>query len=109
MSETFHIKQGDSAPNLRAILKNPDGTAASLVGSTVRFSMRTSGGAVIVSRQPCALVDAPNGVVEYDWQDGDTDTGATHLGEFEVTYSDGSIETFPNDGFVRIMITKQIA
>jgi len=48
------------------------------------------------------------GRVRYAWQTGDTDTPGTFQGEFEVTYSTGEIETFPNDGFLAIEIIDDI-
>ena len=47
--------------------------------------------------------------VGYAWQTGDTDIPGTFQSEFEVTYSTGEIETFPNDGFLAIEIIDDIA
>lgn len=107
MSERFYIKQGDTAPNLRVTLKDPDDTAVNLVGATVTFSMR-DGSTAILTKEACTLVDAANGVVEYVWQSGDTDNAGTHAAEFEVVYADSKIETFPNSGFFRVQISKQV-
>lgn len=109
MAESFYIKQGDTAPALRATLKDPDGTAVDLTGATVKFSMRTASGTVLVNKQSVTLVTANAGIVEYAWQAGDTDTAGTHLGEFEVTHTDATVETFPNDSYARVIVTPQVA
>jgi uncharacterized protein YfaS (alpha-2-macroglobulin family) len=50
--------------------------------------------------------DAPNGVVRYSWGTDDTDEAGRYRAEFEVTYADGSVETFPNDGFHDVVLTR---
>lgn len=109
MAEDFYIKQGDTAPALRATLKDPAGTAVDLTGATVKFSLRTASGTVLVNKQSVTIVTAGSGVVEYAWQAGDTDTAGTLLAEFEVTYSDSTVETFPNDSYTRVIVARQIA
>ena len=46
--------------------------------------------------------------MKYVWQTGDTDTAGTFQGEFEVTYTSGEIETFPNDGYIGIEVLADI-
>lgn len=38
----------------------------------------------------------------------DTDTAGRFEAEFEVTYADGAVETFPNDGFIVVQIGPDI-
>jgi hypothetical protein len=55
---------------------------------------------------PCTILDAATGLVEvdcgtdeeYDWLPSRPDTGEW-LVEFEVTYIDGTVLTWPNDGY----------
>jgi len=54
------------------------------------------------------IVDATGGIVQYDWQTGDTDTVGTYNVEFEVTYSDSSIETFPNNGNKVVSVVREL-
>ena len=54
------------------------------------------------------VLDDDAGRVRYAWQTGDTDTPGTFQVEFEVEYSTGEIETFPNDGFLAIEIIDDI-
>jgi hypothetical protein len=54
--------------------------------------------------------DPTLGEVEYEWQPGDTDIAGNFLGEFDVLYTNGKTETFPNgeQGFP-IKITAQLS
>jgi hypothetical protein len=51
---------------------------------------------------------ASSGDVSYEWQSGDTDAIGTYYGEFVVTYSDGTVETFPKNGSYDIHIQEDI-
>ena len=42
---SFYIKQNDTAPSLKATLKDGDGNVINLTDASVRFHMRTVGGA----------------------------------------------------------------
>lgn len=107
---TFYIKQNDTAPALRAQLKDGDGDGVTLTGATIRFHMKRIGGnTVVVDAAADAVVSAvTTGLVQYDWSAADTASVGTYHGEFEVTFSDGSIETFPNNGFITIEVTDDI-
>ena len=69
--------------------------------------MKAIGGDVVLDQQ-MTITDAEGGVVQYDWQAGDTDTVGTYYVEFEVTYSDASVETFPNNGSLPLVITREL-
>jgi len=105
---TFWIKQNDTSPPLRAQLKDGDEVPIVLTGASVRFHMRTLAGATVVDAA-AALENASNGIVQYNWQAADTATIGSYQAEFEVTYSDTTIETFPNSGYIRVEITDDIA
>ena len=102
MATTFYIKQNDTKPSLAAQLLS-DGSAVDLTGATVKFHMGSSVDAA------ATIVDAATGNVRYDWSAADTTTSGTFNAEFEVTFSDGTIETFPNDEHLHIVITEEVA
>ena len=108
MAETFNLKRGDTSPSLLYAL---DPASVDLTGATVRFNMRpTTGGVVKVSRAIATVVtETGTPTIRYDWTAQDTDTSGTYDGEFEVTYAGGAVETFPNTGFIKIVIAKDIA
>jgi uncharacterized protein YfaS (alpha-2-macroglobulin family) len=88
-------------------LKDADSNPIDLTGANVRFHMKAIGGAIKVDAA-MTIVDQNNGTVRYDWNTGDTDTVGTYEVEFEVTYSDGAIETFPNKGSLALNVTKEL-
>jgi hypothetical protein len=105
----FVIKQGDTSPSLMVNLLDSSRQSADLTGSTVLFHFRRVRGTTVVTTAPAVIVDAGAGQVRYDWRAQDTATAGDYEGEFEVTYADGSIETFPNEGFIEISMPEQIA
>lgn len=105
---TFYVKQNDTAPSIRATLKDGDDDAIDLTGASVRFHMRSIGGTSAKVDSAATVVTAASGIVQYDWVAADTDTVGTYQAEFEVTYSDTRIETFPNNGYIVVEITDDI-
>jgi hypothetical protein len=107
MIATFHLKQNDTSP---ALLYRLD-PAVNLAGATVVFNMRPRGGGTVVVDREAASIDGDpaNGVVRYDWDPADTAAAGRFEAEFEVTYTDGTVETFPNDGFIVVQIGGDIA
>ena len=103
----FSIKQNDTSPSLQATLKDAAQSPVNLSGSTVMFHMKSVDGTVKVN-QPMTITDANGGVVQYDWQAVDTDTVGTYYVEFEVTYADTSIETFPNNGNRVVSVVREL-
>ena len=103
----FSIKQNDTSPSLQATLKDAAQSPVILSGATVKFHMKSVDGTVKVD-QPMTITDANGGVVQYDWQAVDTDTVGTYYVEFEVTYADTSIETFPNNGNRVVSVVREL-
>lgn len=103
----FTIKQNDTSPALQATLKDYSEAAVSLVGATVRFHMKDLSGSIVIDAA-MTVTNASGGVVRYNWQAADTDTAGTYSAEFEVTYSDLSVETFPNTDNIAIVITPEL-
>lgn len=104
---SFFIKQNDTSPSLLATLKDFDGNTINLTGATVRFHMKDLNGTVKID-QPMTVPNPTLGMVRYDWVVGDTDTVGTYYVEFEVTYADNSVETFPNNGNKTISVVREL-
>ena len=97
----FVIKRGDTSPALRFALL-PD--SVSLAGASVRFQIRLRGGVTLIDREAVIESVYQPAVVAHAWQSGETDTPDRYEAEFRVTYMDGTIETFPNLGFIEVFI-----
>ena len=104
---TFRIKQNDTSPQIEAVLSSAAGTPIDLNGASVRFHMRRAGAAVVIDAA-ATIVTAAAGLVRYSWTAGDTDTAGSYQAEFEVTYSDATVETFPNTANLEIVIMEDV-
>jgi hypothetical protein len=105
---TFYIKQNDTSPAMLATLKDGDEQVVELSGSTVRFHMRAMGETDVTVDAAASIYDVDAGQVSYEWSASDTATVGSYQAEFEVTNTDGTIETFPNNGYIRVEITDDI-
>lgn len=108
----FVIKTTATQPNIVAVLKEDDGTAVDLTGATVNFKMKRPGADSTTIDDGVIVTDAENGVVTYQWKDGDTDTADTYNAEFAVDYSGGSPvepdEFFPSDEYLHVNIIESL-
>lgn len=101
MSNTFYIKRGDTSPKLVYTLEK----VASLVGATAVFNMRpvTARGADRIERAAATIEDT-GGVLGFAFTEPQTAVAGVYHGEFEVTYGDSTIETFPNTGYITVKV-----
>src|SRR6056300_138460 len=110
MAATFYIKQNDTAPSIEAVLTDANGRARSMANaSAIKFNMSTENGTNIISGGAGAVVNASKGIVKYDWQAGDTSNTGIHTAEFEIEYTNGTSETFPNTGYIKVIIREELA
>lgn len=105
----FFIKQNDTSPALQATLKDGLGAVVDLTGASIRFHMRKTGDTTAKVDAAAVIENADNGLVYYSWVAADTDTIGSYEAEFEVTFTGGEIETFPNNRFIEVEITDDIA
>ena len=107
--ETFYIKENDTASFLTRDLKDAFGAPVNVTGAAVKFSMRVKpAGTVKVDAVDAVIVTAGTGRVRYEWTAANTNTADEYEGEFQVTYANGKIQTFPNDGHIPIVVTDDI-
>ena len=109
MAANFYIKQNDTAPSIEAVLTDSTGRAKSLIlASQINFNMSTEEGSSLISLGTASIINATKGIVSYPWQTGDTSNTGIHNAEFQVTYTNGQIETFPNSGYIKVIIREEL-
>ena len=105
----FFIKQNDTSPILQADLKDGNNSAVDVTGATIAFKMRPVSSSAATVNSAAAIIDGSAGSVKYEWQSSDTATAGSYFAEFQVTFSNGKIETFPNGDYIQITILDDIA
>ena len=109
----FKLKRGDSGSSIYAILEDGAGAPVNILGAAVRFKMGPiSGGTLVVADdatngQVADGSDGSLGYVNYDWAQPVTFTGL-YRAEWEVTYNDGLVVTYPNDGYNLVLVTPDL-
>jgi hypothetical protein len=108
----FTIRQGDRLPVFEVVLRDRNGPV-DLTSSTVKLHMvdalRRN---VVLNVGAAPAVDQSGedkGRVFYEWGAGDTLAPRELDVEFEVTFLSGKVQTFPNEGYVRVRVTPQLA
>lgn len=109
------VKESDTSPIVRAVLRDGADQPVDLAGiQGVRFIMKRLRDTTLIVDADAVVdqvgdgSDGTKGYVRYAWEIGDTDEAGGFLGEFEVTYADGDVETFPNDGYLTIAILEDL-
>lgn len=106
---TIKRKRGDTRP-FRAILTTAGRPipAPGLTGSTVKFLARPapgSDGVVVVAQAD--IEDEAKCKVVYVPSQGEFVPGV-YRHEYEVTFADGSVETFPSDSWIDLIILEDL-
>jgi hypothetical protein len=107
---TFYIKQNDTRPELDIFLRDDKDRSINITGAVVKFSMRNASTNVVkISLGSVTTVSSTAGRVKYSFTASDTDTAGNFDGEFQVTFVGGQVETFPNDGYIKVIVTDDVA
>lgn len=104
---TYHAKTGDVGHVFRDTLLADE--PPNLTGATVRFVMKpiSIGVAKIAAAATITNTTAP-ATVAYTCTADDLNTPGRFLAEWEVTYSNGTKQTFPNDGHILVIVTDDL-
>lgn len=78
-------------------------TAVNLTGATVTFTLRDAQGTAVVLDAAATLLDATNGIVEYQLADADVDDVGFFFAQFTITIS-GESYLIPNDSTQRLRL-----
>lgn len=104
----YEIKRNDRRPRWRVQLL-ANGSPLDLTSAlSARFIMKT-GVSIKINRQAMSFIDRANGIVEYAWAAGDTDTSGTYNAEVEVDWGGSEFQTFPSTGYFTITISDDLA
>ena len=101
---SFNIKQNDTSPTLSVVVADSSGTAINITGASVLFKMRAVNSSSLKVNSSATITNASNGAVSYTFSASDTNTAGLFQGEFQVTFSGGLIETFPNSEYISINV-----
>jgi hypothetical protein len=101
---TYYAKTGDVGSSVTEQLLDGEGVGVNLTSATVRFIMRAPGAAEPIVAEEAELVVAATGEVKYTWAEGDLDAAGYYIAEWEVTYSNDAVETFPADGYISVVV-----
>lgn len=104
----FWIKQGNTERPFRVQLTDSQDDPVDVTGAAITFKMKRFGEDGIVVSGSVDIVDAPEGIVEYDWQEGDTDEPGKFAAEWDVDYEVDGVETFPNGGINVVRIFENV-
>lgn len=111
--ETFVIKRNDTRPSLEATLSDDNGPV-DLTGASVKLavkrvpSCRDDTAPNVAFKKEGVIVTPAAGVVRYDWAVGDTAVVGNYRAEFEVTFADGGVWSFPSSGFIPVTIVEDL-
>lgn len=108
----LNIKRNDTVP-LTATLRVA-GAPIDLEGATVRFHMRDSAGTLVVDSAATVIQngdgsDGTKGRVKYEWVASDTATAGVFSLEWEVTFADSTVRTFPTTHPTKLKIWGDLA
>lgn len=114
----FEIKKGDVGKIIRSVLRDENYEATNLEQATlVKFNMaeyrtgvsKVSATASVEQTNIISPEEGGNrGAVHYAFQSADINTVGIYSGEWEVTWNDGSVTTYPTPGYLKIRVSTDL-
>lgn len=108
----FTLKQNDTRPRLQRYITQTVNGATSPVdltsASQVKLNARLTSAAAVVFTGVATMTTVSSAYLTYTFTAGQTATNGIYDAEWEITYSDGGIETVPNDGYFSIEIVDDL-
>lgn len=104
----FYWKKHDTSPTIQVQLKDSAGNPVDVTGATVKFIMKGTGAGSPKVNAAGALVTPASGIVSYTPVGTDTDTSGTYNVEWEITFSGGAKQTFPDPGYNTLTVTDDL-
>lgn len=94
MAERFLIRQGELLPPISEVLTDPNNPGANLIGAVVRFKMRLASEIDYRIDREADVLDPGDSLVQYAWQEGDTDIPSIYLYRW-VVLRNGVPQSYP--------------
>lgn len=106
----FVIRQGDTIPRLTGTLTDGNGDPVDVTDATVLLHLHglTVENDLVLNAEIDGDADDDN-VVFYDWATEDTEEAGYYSGEWQVTFDNGQVQTFPNDSIFLVQVAEQVA
>lgn len=104
----YVIKQGDTKPIVTATILDATGAVVNLTGCTVQFVMRALTSNTPLIQKSATVVTPAAGTVSYTWTAQDTATAGNYMAQFVVTFGDATIQSFPVDGYLEVLIEENL-
>ena len=106
---TFFMKRNDDQPTLDVALRDDKNRPVDVTGATVLFHMRnTADDTTKISGGSVTVLSASKGEVRDSWSTSNTNTAGNFEAEFQVTFAEGGVQSFPNDGYIDVIITEDV-
>ncbi|KKM82267.1 hypothetical protein LCGC14_1321350 [marine sediment metagenome] len=102
LTKEFEIDVTATLPKVTVQLFDGD-TVVDLTGATVTFTLRDAAGAAVVLDAAAVLLNATQGIVEYQLADADVDDVGFFFAQFKITIS-GESYLIPNDSTQRLRL-----
>lgn len=122
-NQVFKIKRNDTLPAIQVSISTkgnlgqkigynligiPNTSSVTATTTAITFTMVDECSNLKVYNQPAQIVCHSGGTIQYQWQEGDTDTEGIFYGEFELHYDTGQKISIPTQGGIKIEILKDI-
>jgi hypothetical protein len=105
----FTLKQGDIRDEFVAVLTDKNGVAVDLTAAVeIKLKMRPVLGGAMKVDAVAAKFGPDVGRVRYTWIAANVDTPGLYFAEFEVAWSGGAPQTFPQDGYLVVQIVPDL-
>jgi FlaG/FlaF family flagellin (archaellin) len=103
----FMVKRNDTRPYLAVVLQYSDGSPVVLTGATVTFKMKAADGSLKVNAA-AVVTDDLTGTVEYRPTVDDFDEAGRFPIEWQVTFADGTVQTFPTKTWDYVIVRSDL-
>lgn len=111
MSEQYRRVVGDTESDIedQLLADSANVDLTNLLGVSIHI-VKPDGTTITDDRNGAVSVqDVSNGVVQYEFQSGDLDQSGRYRYEWEVTFGDGGVLTFPGDDWATIWVRDELA